>query len=330
MTGSLTSAQLSSFNENGFLVINQLLDDDDLRPIKNEYCELLSHHARALYSAKQIPSEFEELEFGARFTQLLEYVPDLHIYLNISLPLSNSGKFEPENFQMHAGPAMFDLLRHSKILDVVESIIGPEIFSNPVQQMRMKPPVRDLHDEQMLHSNVGRTVWHQDMGALLPEADRTDMVTVWVALTEATERNGCLQSVLASHRGGPLAHCPDPTLPAELQIPDGLLEGKIKAALPVAQGGVILFHKFTAHSALPNRSKGLRWSADLRYSRTGQPTGRPAFPGFVARSRSNPASELHDPDQWARSWCDARDRILSGGYAGRMFEDSRWIDRTVC
>ena len=244
--------------------------------------------------------------------------------------MSNSGEFEPESFQLHAGPAVFHLLRHRKILDVVESIIGPEIFSNPVQQMRMKPPVRGLHDEHILHSNVGRTVWHQDMGALLPEADHTDLVTVWVALTEATECNGCLLSVPASHRGGPLAHCPEPDLPAELHIPDSLLDGRTKTALPVAQGGVILFHKFSVHSALPNRSNGLRWSADLRYSRIGQPTGRPAFPGFVARSRRNPASELHDPDQWARNWRNARDRILSGGYAGRMFEDSRWIDPSVC
>ena len=48
MTGSLTSAQLSFFKENGFLAIEQLLDDENLRPIKEEYSELLNHHARAL------------------------------------------------------------------------------------------------------------------------------------------------------------------------------------------------------------------------------------------------------------------------------------------
>ena len=37
------------------------------------------------------------------------------------------------SYVMHSGPAVFDLLRHPAILDVVESVIGPEIASNPVQ-----------------------------------------------------------------------------------------------------------------------------------------------------------------------------------------------------
>jgi len=48
----------------------------------------------------------------------------------------------------------------------------------------------------------------------------------------------------------------------------------------------------------------------LRYHRIGDPTGRPWFPGFIARSRAHPESELHDPVQWAESWQEAR-RVLS-------------------
>ncbi len=47
----------------------------------------------------------------------------------------------------------------------------------------------------------------------------------------------------------------------------------------------------------------------LRYSPVGQPTGRPWFPGFVARSRSDPVSVLNDPAAWAQSWIDARARL---------------------
>ncbi|MCY4604951.1 MAG: phytanoyl-CoA dioxygenase, partial [Gemmatimonadetes bacterium] len=53
----------------------------------------------------------------------------------------------------------------------------------------------------------------------------------------------------------------------------------------------------------------VRISFDLRYSPTGQPTGRPLFPGFVARSRKDPQSELRDPEAWAQSWYDARERL---------------------
>ena len=56
-----------------------------------------------------------------------------------------------------------------------------------------------------------------------------------------------------------------------------------------------MFHQFTPHAALENKSDELHWSFDLRYNPVGQNTGRPAFPGFVARSRSQPEKELRDP-----------------------------------
>ena len=43
-----------------------------------------------------------------------------------------------------------------------------------------------LTDESLrLHSNIGMTTWHQDIVALLPDADDTRIVTVWVPLTDA-------------------------------------------------------------------------------------------------------------------------------------------------
>ena len=89
---------------------------------------------------------------------------------------------------------------------------------------------------------------------------------------------------------------------------------------------MILFDKNNIHCALPNRSDGLRWSFDLRYSVTGEPTGRSAFPGFVARSRANPENELHDAEAWRKSWAMARQAILSGAYEGPIFEQKKWQD----
>ena len=47
------------------------------------------------------------------------------------------------------------------------------------------------------------------------------------------------------------------------------------------------------HSSLPNLSENIRWSLDLRYNPIGQPTGRAWFPGFIARSKSKPESEMN-------------------------------------
>lgn len=328
-TTGLSDAQRAAFEEDGFLAIDTLLDDADLAPLEAEYEALLDRVARRLHADGIISSTHEDLPFGPRFCRLLAEHPELHRHCNISLPLIN-GPVDPETYFMHAGPAVFGILRNAKILDLVEQIIGPEIYSSPVQQMRMKPPENQLSGENAEHSNVGTTTWHQDIVALLPEADETSQITVWVAVTEATVENGCLVSVPGSHREGPKIHCSNLALASEPQVPGKLMEGRNAVPLPVKRGGVVLFHKMNVHRALPNRSGALRWSMDLRYHPTGQASGRPAFPGFVARSRSDPASELQDPAVWAARWDDARRAIISGEFHGRVFEDTRWNDASVC
>jgi hypothetical protein len=69
---------------------------------------------------------------------------------------------------------------------------------------------------------------------------------------------------------------------------------------------VLLLHRLTEHSSLSNQSDGIRWSFDLRYQPVGQPTGRPVFPGFVVRSRSQPERVVHDWSAWAGAWYETR------------------------
>ena len=46
------------------------------------------------------------------------------------------------------------------------------------------------------------------------------------------------------------------------------------------------------------------------------------FPGFVARSRAHPERVVTDPDEWAKLWWDARDRIAAGATPMRL--NARW------
>ena len=325
----LSDEQRSSFETNGYLVIDRLLDDDDLRPLELEYEQLLNQVTRQLYDTGKISSTYEGLAFGERFARVLADYPDIHTFFNISLPLIN-GPVEAEHYHVHTGPAVFALLRNRKVLDVVECLIGPEIASSPVQQMRMKPPQQALASSNAEHSNVGLTTWHQDIVAILPEADETKQLTVWIAIREANEETGCLVSAPGSHRHGPTVHCPGELLASEPHVPTALMDEWTPTPLPVQRGGIILFHKFNIHCSLPNRSDKLRWSVDLRYHPIGQASGRPAFPGFVARSRNHPESELRDPIAWARLWEQARARIVSGQYHGPIFAEARWSDSAVC
>lgn len=324
----LSEAELEQFRCDGFLAVPGVLSDGDLAPITAEYDRLLDDQLDRLVADGLLETR-PGGDFTNRFLAGLRVEPEFHRYFNISLPLVN-GSVASRGYELHTGPAVFDLLRHPGILDVVESVIGPEILSNPVQQMRIKPPVASVDGDLKVHSNVGSTTWHQDIVALLPEADDTPIVTVWVALSDADETNGCLISIPGSHRLGPRIHCANADLASEPNVPAAALAGLERRPLPMARGGIILFDKLNVHCSLPNRSSTIRWSMDLRYSPVGHPTGRPAFPGFVARSRSRPESELREWTRWQAAWGEARERILRGDHGDRIFEDTRWNDSAVC
>lgn len=76
--------------------------------------------------------------------------------------------------------------------------------------------------------------------------------------------------------------------------------------VPMEPGDVLFMNRQTVHCSLPNVSDEIRWSFDLRYNPVGQATGRPWFPGFIARSRSHPEIELTDACAWGDRWRETR------------------------
>ena len=53
--------------------------------------------------------------------------------------------------------AIFNPIRNAKLLNIVESIIGPEIASNPVQYVRIKPPQNTIEKGMRKSGLVGKT-----------------------------------------------------------------------------------------------------------------------------------------------------------------------------
>ena len=303
----ITASDRAAFEAQGYLHVRGLLDPDtDLTPLRNEYAGVVERAAEDMLVRGVVTSGYEGLAFDERVARLFEASNGaFNAYLDIALPQRDVTLETP----MHCGPAVFALLRHPKLLDAVEAFIGPEIYSNPTQHVRIKPPARYLATNTRISSEVATTVWHQDQGTVAPEADRTDMITVWVAVTASTRENGCLLVAPGSHRRGLAVHCHDARANYSRQaIPDDRV-GEERVALEAAPGDVIFLNKLTMHASLANRSDRVRWSLDLRYNPVGQPTGRPWFPGFVARSRANPAAELEHHGQWTALWERARAKL---------------------
>lgn len=296
----LTAAQVAQFETDGYLVIDSVLPAPVLEGVRAEYSDLMDDLYAAWQAEGRVP-DGADLDFWGKLAASYAAGCDWFQPMDISLP----GDEITADTPMHFGPAIFDLVMHERLLDLVEGLIGPELTLNPIQHVRIKPPSPALRvDETRAH--ITRTDWHQDRAVGLEEADQTDMVTAWVAITDATLDNGCLQ-VVPGIDAGMLPHCPQ----VQTAIAPLHLDTTRAVPLPVKAGGVVLFHPLVPHASLPNMSGGFRWSFDLRFNKTGQNTGREHFPSFVARSRAHPDTELRDWRLWRDGWYAARDRLAS-------------------
>lgn len=294
----LSGEQKRFFDENGYLVVEDVLDQRAaLDPVRKDYRALMNALYTGWYEKGLLTEPAEALDFFGQIKAATRAKLDWFQPLDISLPGSRIGVDTP----MHASQPVLDMLTDDALLDVVESLIGPEITSVPIQHVRIKPPADDLQGGESL-AHVTPTAWHQDRGVGHQDADATEMVTVWIAVTDADESNACLTVMPMDHHDGMKPHCPQ----IQTAIAPGFLDEGAAISLPVRSGGVVLLHPLTPHASLPNGKEKFRWSFDVRYAVTGQPTGRAHFPDFVARSRARPETELRDAERWRAMWDEAR------------------------
>ena len=332
MPGSLTKGQIERFAEEGYLFFDDLLDPKrDLDPIIDEYSGVLERLASELHERGEIASRYGDLSFGERLTQITQETgKDFAKYFNPYLPPRNTERDTP----FWTGPAVFNAIRNDKIMDVLESLIGGEIYACPIQNVRLKIPEhrlpRDPKTDALLRG--GATPWHQDGAFFEPEVDDSAMVTVWFPLTDATIEKGCLAILPGSHRQGFSVHCPEGTKVNQsglARIPEETFDVDALVPMPMKRGGALAFHRRLIHGSLPNKSDELRSSLDLRYLPIGEPTGYPGGcpPGFVARSRMDPDAELRSPERWNQMWLDCRERLAKSP----VRQLARWgVEDPVC
>ncbi len=312
-TPVLNPEQVAQFKNEGYLIVEGLLDPVvDLDPVIAEYEAVLDRLARELAAAGAIGSIYADLPFSERLVQVYRESGKVHAqYFDFSLPQDGVRVDTP----FWTGPAVFNTIRSERILDAIQSLIGPEIYSNPVQHVRLKPPERLTPKDANGVVQLGATPWHQDNGVIRDEADDSDIITVWFPFTDVTEENGCLAVVPFSHRAGLLTHCPADAANGSgfgVHIKEKHFESGAALPMPMKKGSALFLTKRTVHSSYANDSANVRFSFDLRYNPIGQPTGRGMFPGFIARSAAHPESELRDPVVWTDMWLEARRALAIG------------------
>jgi ectoine hydroxylase-related dioxygenase (phytanoyl-CoA dioxygenase family) len=161
-------------------------------------------------------------------------------------------------------PFLRDFCRHPVFCDLVHDLIGPDVRLYWDQAVYKKPGTRAPFP------------WHQDNGYTFVEPEA--YLTCWVALTDATEDNGCPRVVPGLHRGGTLSHkgsdlgfvCFDEP-PAEV------------VAAPVRAGGIVVFSSLTPHATGPNLTRDERRAYIVQFAPDGAVALRPGANGAVTR-----------------------------------------------
>ncbi len=153
-------------------------------------------------------------------------------------------------------PWVDDLMRHPRLLDAIEDLIGPDLLCwNTIFWIK----------EPGSASYVG---WHQDFEYWGLDDDR--LVSVWLALSPAGEDAGCMSVIPGSHRQA-IGH-------RETYAADNLLSrGQELAidpadhdpvAMPLAPGQASFHDVRTAHGSGPNTTTERRIGLSMHYMPT--------------------------------------------------------------
>jgi len=147
-----------------------------------------------------------------------------------------------------------ELVRHSTILDAIEDIVGPDILCWTTNFF-----IKEAN-------NPAFVSWHQD--ATYWGLDPDDVVTAWLALSDAPIESGAMKFLPGSHRGRQLAH-------VDTFHRDNLLSRGQEIAVAVDDrdgvfvalraGEMSLHHVKLVHGSEPNRTADRRIGLAIRY-----------------------------------------------------------------
>jgi len=194
-----------------------------------------------------------------------------------------SGKFRIKTHLIF--PWMDSLMRHSKILDLVEQILGPDILVWESTYF-----VKNGNDPAFVS-------WHQDStywGLSNPE-----VVTAWVALTPSNKENGCMQVIPGSHKLEQIPH-------RDTFHPENILTRGQEVMVEVDQSKAVdvtlnagefsLHHVRLVHASPPNSSPNPRIGIAIRYIPTWlKPISAPDWASLVRGNDNYGHFSLEEP-----------------------------------
>ena len=162
----------------------------------------------------------------------------------------------------------WDLCFHPRVLDAVESVLGPDILLWSAQVF----PKR-ARDPGYITMHQDGTYWGLDGG---------EVATAWIALTESTAENGCMRLLPGSHRQPILphedTHARDNLLTRGQEVQAEYDEADV-VDIVLRPGQMSLHHVRAIHGSRANMSDRPRVGFAIRYM---TPEVKPLRPGQAA------------------------------------------------
>jgi len=308
------------FRTQGYMVLKGALEPvRDLRPLADAYARLTDELVDWMMGdlGRAALQAYETMDFPTRFASLIGITRGgVFNHIGPSLSVYEWGYRRWSTAPSAQPPEMFDLERNPRILDIVEELIGSEIWVSPAYHVNMKLGTRHLQQVRRAESDakdaglklppvvqtgpfnqdfqMGETRWHMDAYPGQGNEFEHDYIIAWVPVTTATVENGALVVLPGSHLDG------------YREFPDEREDEAI--ALETEPGDIVIMDGKLFHKSTPNRSESShRLAFNMRYAPIGSRCGRCFLPGFVGRSRKRPDTELHDAELWRACWDQALD-----------------------
>ena len=151
-------------------------------------------------------------------------------------------------------PWVHSLVSRPAILDAVEDLIGPDILVYTSTWFIKEP------------ESAAIAAWHQDATyfGLRPYVH----VTAWLALTEATAENGCMEFLPGSHHGGQREHRAGVVAASVNRAGQAIVsavDDRPAVHAPLHAGEFSLHHTLCLHRSQPNQSSGRRVGLAISY-----------------------------------------------------------------
>ena len=143
---------------------------DNLQSLKSQFEEDGYFSPLRLFDKSTALSYREILETVEQKTGSLNYRYKIHTVLDIA----------------------YKIATNKELLDSVEALLGPNILLYNTSFVIKEP------------NSKAHISWHQDLTYWGFNDDK--QVAAWIALSDATEENGCMHMIPGSHKGGQLPH----------------------------------------------------------------------------------------------------------------------------